>query len=245
MQKIVIVGATSAIATAVARKFAERNATLYLFARNQEKLSSLAADLRVRGATDVHTSYFEASDLSSHKTLATKARDTLGELDMVLIAFGTLPDQNTCEENPDKSVESFSLNATSTISCLEHFAKVMAEQANGTLAVITSVAGDRGRRSNYIYGSAKSATSTYVEGLQMRFSHSDLHILDIRPGFVVSPMTESFEKNALWAEPNQIADGIIKAAIEKKRVVYLPFFWRWIMAIIKRLPFSVISRLKI
>jgi len=245
MKRVVIVGATSAIAIAVARKLSEEHASLFLLARNEDKLSSLASDLKVRGASDVHTGDFEASDLNSHKTLPKKVRDALGEVDIVLIAFGTLPDQNICEEDPDKSAEFFSLNATSTISCLEHFAKAMAEQTHGTLAVITSVAGDRGRRSNYVYGSAKSAVSTYAEGLQMRFANTELQILDIRPGFVISPMTERFEKNALWAEPKQIADGIIKAIEQRKRVVYLPFFWRWIMAAIKSLPFFVMSRLKI
>ena len=245
MKNIVIVGATSGIAIAFARKFSEQKANLFLFARDDEKLSRITADLRVRGAQNVYKDYFDATETGSHKNLAGIAKDVLGSIDIVLIAFGTLPDQILCEEDPASAVSAFSLNATSTISCLGYFAQALADQEYGTLAVITSVAGDRGRRSNYIYGAAKSAISTFLQGLQMRFADTQIHVLDVRPGFVITQMTEAFEKNALWAEPSQIADGIAKAIERKKRLVYLPFYWRWIMLVIRLLPFAIIRRLNI
>ncbi|MBA0386371.1 SDR family oxidoreductase [Stenotrophomonas maltophilia] len=243
MQKILIIGATSAIAESVARLYAARAAALYLVGRSAGKLDAIAADLRVRGAQHVHTGVLDVNDVAAHGALLDNAWAALGGIDTVLIAHGTLPDQAACDASVDLSLREFATNGTSTIALAAALAQRL--QSGASLAVISSVAGDRGRASNYLYGSAKAAVTGYLSGLGQRLRPAGINVLVIKPGFVDTPMTAAFKKGALWATPDKVAAGILKAIGKRKAVAYLPGFWWAIMMIIKNIPEFVFRRIKL
>lgn len=245
MQKILIIGATSAIAKATARCFAERGDQLYLLARDQERLRDLANDLSIRGANTVTYALFDAQALEQHQHLLDQAIAELDGLDMVLVAHGTLSDQPACEQSIELTLQELHINALSVITLLTPLANYFEQQQHGCIAVISSVAGDRGRQSNYIYGTAKGAVSIFLQGLRNRLAKSGVYVLTIKPGFVNTPMTAVFKKGALWAEPETIAAGIIKAINKQKDVVYLPVWWRYIMLIIRAIPERIFKRLSL
>lgn len=245
MQKILIIGATSAMAEATARRYAAQGAVFYLLARNPERLQALAADLKIRGAQAADYALFDACDQASHAQTLQTARDVLGDFDIVLIAHGTLGDQKACEQDVNLTLKEMDTNALSVISLLTLLAPVMEAQGQGTLAVISSVAGDRGRQSNYVYGAAKGMVSLFMQGLRNRLDRHGVQVLTIKPGFTDTPMTAAFPKGPLWASPETIAAGIEKAIAARKDVVYLPGFWRWIMLIIKLVPERVFKGLSL
>lgn len=244
MKNIVIIGASSAIAQETAKIFAERKARLFLVARNAEKLNALAKDLKVRGAESVESATFEASDYNQHETLSANIQQKMGSVDFVLLAQGDLPDQIQGQKDFSVVSNSTAVNFLSLCSFLTFFANFMEKQGHGTLAAISSVAGDRGRKSNYIYASAKAGLDAFLSGLRARLLKSGVRVLNIKPGFVDTPMTAHIQpKGALWATPEVIARGIVRAAEKNKSTVYLPFFWRYIMAIIKSLPSFIFNRM--
>jgi decaprenylphospho-beta-D-erythro-pentofuranosid-2-ulose 2-reductase len=245
MKKVPIIGATSAIAEATARLFAARGDSLYLVGRNAERLQTMAADLVIRGASAVDTQVLNANSLREHRRVLEQAQNQLGRVDIALIAHGTLPDQKACEQNFGLALRELNTNAISVISMLTQLANTMEAQGSGTLAVIGSVAGDRGRQSNYVYGSAKGMVATFTQGLRNRLHKSGVQVLLIKPGFVDTPMTADFDKSPLWAQPQDIAEGIIKGIDKNKSEIYLPFFWRYIMLIIKMIPEKIFVRLSL
>lgn len=236
MQKILIIGATSAIATATARRFASRGDSLYLLARNEELLKDMASDLEIRGANRVAYAPFEANDFKQHPAIIDAAIQSLDGIDVVLIAYGTLGDQETCEKSFDLTLQELNTNAISVISLLTHLANYFENQGHGNIIVISSVAGDRGRQSNYIYGTAKGAISIFLQGLRNRLHKNGVHVMTVKPGFVDTPMTADLKKGVLWVSPKVIAQGIENALAKKKDVVYLPAWWRLIMYIITSIP---------
>lgn len=243
MSRILVIGATSAIAHAVARKYASLGAQLVLVARDDKKLADCAADLRVRGAQRVDTLQADANDFAVQPAWIARAFDALQRVDVVLIAHGTLSDQNHCQQSVDALLQEFNTNALSAMTILTDIANRLEKQGHGTIAVISSVAGDRGRASNYVYGSAKAAVTTFLSGLRGRLQKAGVQVLTIKPGFVDTPMTAAFKKGVLWATPDQIADGIVHAIQKRRDVVYLPWFWRYIMLIICHIPELVFKRL--
>ncbi|WP_448140759.1 SDR family oxidoreductase [Stenotrophomonas sepilia] len=243
MQKILIIGATSAIAESVARLYAARGAALYLAGRSAGKLDTIAADLRVRGAQRAEHGVLDVNDVAAHGALLDTAWSTLGGIDTVLIAHGTLPDQAACDASVDLSLREFATNGTSTIALATALAQRL--QSGATLAVISSVAGDRGRASNYLYGSAKAAVTAYLSGLGQRLRPAGVNVLVIKPGFVDTPMTAAFKKGALWATPDKVAAGILRAIGKRRAVAYLPGFWWAIIMIIKNIPEFVFRRIKL
>lgn len=245
MQKILIIGATSAIAEACAKRFAAQGHSLYLLARNSSKLESLTQDLRVRGATAVHCASFEANALETHQTLLEQVKTELNGLDRVLIAHGTLSDQQACEQSVELTLQELQTNALSVIALLTLLANHFEQQRHGSIAVIGSVAGDRGRQSNYIYGTAKGALGIFLQGLRNRLHKSGVQVLTIKPGFVDTPMTASFPKGPLWATPEKVAADIDKAIEKNKDVLYTPGFWLLIMLIIKSVPERLFKRLSL
>ncbi|UPG86536.1 SDR family oxidoreductase [Luteibacter aegosomatis] len=244
MQKILIIGATSAIAEATARIYARRGAKLHLIARNQERLEVIAADLSARGASVTHEQ-LDVNELARHEAVVAHALNILGGWDVVLLAHGTLPDQARCEADADVAIREFNTNATSTIALLTVIANRMQSARSGSLAVISSVAGDRGRSSNYLYGSAKAAVNAFMSGLDQRLAKYGVRVTTIKPGFVDSPMTKDFKKGPLWAKPEQVAKGIVKAIEKGRPVAYLPWFWAGIMLVIRTIPTSVFRRLSL
>jgi short-subunit dehydrogenase len=245
MSNILILGATSAIAKHTARLFAADEHNLYLVARNEDKLSSMKQDMLVRGAKDVNYESLDLADDKQHEKLISRVTETMGSIDTVLIAYGTLADQNISSENYTNTLKELQINCLSVISLLTILANQLEQQKSGSIAVITSPSGDRGRQSNYIYGTAKGALTIFLQGLRNRLTKSNVHVLTIKPGFVDTPMTKDFKKGFLWVNPDVISKGIYNAIKKKKEVVYLPFFWRYIMFIITSIPEKIFKHLKL
>lgn len=245
LRKILIIGANSAIAKATARLYAQANDSLFLLGRDVKQLAMLKADLEVRGAASVDFARFDALQFASHEALIEQAVDALGHIDIVLISHGSLPDQSLCERDFDAALEAFNINALSVISLLTHVSRILVQQQNACIAVVTSVAGVRGRQSNFVYGAAKAMVSTYLQGLRGRLFPHNVNVVDIKPGFVDSPMTAHLSKGALWAMPDQIAERIVRGIEKKHTTVYAPGFWRLIMIIVSSVPEFVFKRLKI
>ena len=245
MRRILIFGATSAQAEATARLFAKDGSRFFLVARDQGKLAVVADDLHLRGAVKVAVAAADALDFERHPALVDEAFEVLSGLDVVLIAHGTLPDQKSCERSFAATRREFDINALGVMSLLIHIANRFERQGFGTIGVISSVAGDRGRQSNYVYGAAKGAVSIFMQGLRNRLHSHGVNVLTVKPGFVDTPMTAAFPKSILWARPQQVARGIYAAIEKKKDVVYLPWFWSPIMRVIRGLPEALFKRLRL
>jgi decaprenylphospho-beta-D-erythro-pentofuranosid-2-ulose 2-reductase len=243
VRRVLIMGATSAIAQASARLLAARADALYLVGRRADALEEIAADLKARGAGQVAFEALDANDLASHQPMLARAAQALSGLDTVLVAYGTLSDQKACEASADLTVHELTTNAISTVALLTLIAQQFEQQKSGTIAVISSVAGDRGRASNYVYGSAKALVTAFLSGLRQRLSKSGVAVITIKPGFVDTPMTAAFPKGALWAKPQTVAAGIVRAIDRSATVVYLPAFWWPIMTIIRAIPERIFSRI--
>jgi decaprenylphospho-beta-D-erythro-pentofuranosid-2-ulose 2-reductase len=244
---VLIIGASSAIAQSVAQIYAEEGGRLFLVARDAARLDVIADDLRVRGARQVDTLAADLLEHDRHPEIIEAALDAMPELDIVLIAHGVLPDQELCQASAESALESIDVNFLSVVSLLTPLANRLEERGGGTIAVISSVAGDRGRQSNYVYGAAKGALDAFLQGLRNRLSKSGVHVLTIKPGFVATPMTAHIEGRSgpLWASPDDIAEGIVKAIDKEKNVVYLPGFWALIMLVIRSIPESIFKKLSL
>jgi decaprenylphospho-beta-D-erythro-pentofuranosid-2-ulose 2-reductase len=245
MKRILIVGATSAIAAATARDFAARGDTLFLVARNANQLRALADDLRVRGATIAGTAPMDALDLAGLSGIVDNAIHGLGGLEAVLIAHGTLSDQQQCSTSVALLEQEFGVNALSVMALSLRAAYHFSREGRGVLAVISSVAGDRGRQSNFIYGSAKAAVSAFLSGLGQQLHKRGVAVVTVKPGFVSTPMTAGFKQGALWASPARVARDIVRAMDRGKPVLYTPWFWRPIMFVIRSVPETIFRRLKL
>jgi len=245
LRKVLIFSATSAIAQATARLFAAEEDRLFLVARDADKLRSVADDLEARGAGRIVTAVMDALEYDRHAAIVDEAKVALNGLDTVLIAHGTLPNQKACESSFDMTREALEVNAVSAISLLTHIANLFEQQSRGSIAVISSVAGDRGRQSNYVYGAAKGTVSIFLQGLRNRLHQSGVQVLTIEPGFVDTPMTAKLSKGPLWVTPDIIAHGIMKGIRKGHDRIYLPGFWRWIMLVIRNIPESLFKRMKL
>ena len=246
MRNIVIIGATSAIAEAVARRFAATGARFYLVGRNAERLAAIARDVEIRSGQPVAQECLDLDRIAEHPALLERVHQALGSIDVALIAHGALPDQQICQQSVTATLAALHTNALSVISLATLLANDFEARRRGTLIAISSVAGDRGRQSNYVYGAAKGMVSLFLQGLRNRLSSKGAQVITVKPGFVDTPMTAAFEKKGLlWAQPDQIAQGIVAATDRGWNEVYLPWFWRWIMLIIIHIPESLFKRLKL
>ena len=243
MKNLLVLGATSAIAQAYVNRVADQCEKVMLVARDGEKLGHITSHVSAISDAMVTPVESDLADVSEHEKLLASAVDTLGSIDCVLIAYGQLTDQKRCIDEPQYALEQFNLNGTSTISLSLYLAGHLAQQGSGTLAVIGSVAGDRGRKSNYCYGAAKGAVDSFLSGLRAELLSSNVNVLNIKPGFVDTPMTSEFKKGFLWRSADFVAGDIDKAVVKGKSVVYTPWFWRFIMLIIKCIPEVIFKRL--
>ncbi len=257
MRRVAIFGATSAIAEATARLFAAEGASLFLVARNPDKLHAVAADLRLRGAARVACAIADLAAFDPHAGLAAfdrhaglaaEASAALDGLDGALIAYGTLGDQAESERDAQAMQRQLATNFLSAVSLLQSLAAVMGE---GTIAAIGSVAGDRGRQSNYVYGAAKGGLRVFAQGLRHRLAGRGVAVVLIEPGFVDTPMTAGIAKGgalgrALWAKPERVARDIHRAMrTGGPAILYTPWFWRWIMLAVRLLPDAVFNRTRL
>lgn len=244
-QNILIIGASSGIAEAFARRYAVQGNKFYLVARNEEKLKLIANDLLIRGAEQVRYLLLDANDYNTLSEKIAIVWDAFGHVDIALIAYGTLPEQALTETDISYAVREFRNNCESVIVCLTAIASRFQSQSKGVIAVIGSVAGDRGRASNHLYGSAKSAVDVFASGLRARLFPSGVHVLVIKPGFVDTPMTKDLQlPQVLVASADQVAVDIIKAIKNKSDVLYTPWFWKYIMQVIRWLPGFIFKRMK-
>lgn len=243
--RVFIAGATSAIAQATARILARRGASFYLVARDASKLQSVRADLLARGARSVDSAVADLDDLSRHATLADDAMRALDGLDVAFIAHGVLPDQRECEASFARTLAALHTNFVSAASLAAQFANRLEPLKGGAIVVIGSVAGDRGRQSNYVYGSAKGALAVFMQGLRHRLRRSGVRVITVKPGFVDTPMTRAFRKGPLWASPERVGRGIVAAIDRGGGDVYLPGFWRTIMWVIRSVPEKIFLRTRL
>jgi len=238
----VILGATSALGQAVARLLLAEGERLVLVARDAEKLTIVADDLRARGGT-VETRVHDLDNIQSHAALV----GDLDDADAFWLFYGTLPDQAACEQDWEVAAAALHTNFTSAASLLSRFGEVCEKRGKGALIVVTSVAGDRGRKSNYFYGTAKGALTLFCQGLRNRLAASGVQVLTVKPGFIDTPMTAALEKSPaiLWATPDRVARDIVRARKSGKDELYTPWFWRYILLIICAIPERFFKRLSL
>jgi decaprenylphospho-beta-D-erythro-pentofuranosid-2-ulose 2-reductase len=206
----------------------------------------IAADLKVRGALDIQFESLDILEPSTFSSIIDKATLFLGKIDIVLIAPGILPVQADCETDINQLIQQINLNGTYQIALAQLFANKLKDQQSGTLAVISSPAGDRGRQSNYIYGAAKGALSIFAQGARNSLNKKGVHVLVIKPSFVITPMTSEFDRSGpLWVKLEIIADAIVSAVDKKNNSIYAPKIWFFIMTIIKFIPETIFKRLSL
>jgi len=240
---VLILGATSDIAFACAGLWAKQGARIMLAGRNTEELSRKAADLKVRFQADASIHYFDARDFGSHNAFY---QNLPVVPDIILCAFGYLGNQEKACTDWAEALTILESNYTGAVSILNIVAENMIQNKKGGIIGISSVAGERGRMSNYHYGSAKAGFTAYLSGLRNRLAHEGLHVLTVNPGFVRTRMTEGLPLPApLTAEPEQVAKAILSAWKSKKNVLYTLWMWKWIMLIIKSIPEGIFKKLKL
>lgn len=243
MKHILVLGATSAIAQAFCRARATTGTHFWLMGRNEARMRIVADDLLARGAAAADVRAIEPGNFSSLKTAVEEGFRVNGRFDLFLAAQGSLPSQDLCEGDPRLLTEFFQSSAVDVMQAALIVADKFERQGDGACVILGSVAGDRGRRTNYVYGAAKSALETFCEGLRQRLEPASSVIL-VKPGPVDTPMTAHLQKNALFSSPEKVAAIILSAIQRRAAVVYAPFYWRWIMMLIKNLPRRLVKRLR-
>ena len=243
-ETVLILGATSAIARATAAAFAARGAALYLASRDTDELRRIAADLRLRYGVAVHYGLFDAEAVETHEAFLQTVIEAMPELSGVVLAFGYLGDVQAARDFK-VGAKIIASNFTGAASILSHYANYFEPLKRGFIIGISSVAGDRGRQSNYVYGAAKGALSLYLQGLRNRLFASGVRVITIKPGFVDTAMTFGLPGLFLVASPQNIGERIVGVLDKSADVVYLPWFWRYIMLIIKHIPEPLFKRLKL
>lgn len=244
LQRVAVFGATSAMAQQTVRLLAARGADLFLVARDAARLEAVAADARIRGAR-VTAAQADLDDARRHGELLDGAAAALGGLDAVLVAHGVLADSDACEADPALAARVLVTDLLSPVLLCEQAAARLSARGAGTIVAISSVAGDRGRQSNYVYGSAKGGLSVYLAGLRNRLFRRGVHVVTVKPGFVDSPMTAHVPKNPLFAPPSAVAHAIVRAVERRRDVVYVPGFWRAIMWVIRQVPETIFKKLSL
>ena len=247
-QRILVLGATSGIAEATIRIWANRGESLFLIGRNPERLNAVAADARTRGAHFVETAVADLDNTAQHPELLAHAINALGGLDVAYVAVGVLGDQSRAERNFADTGHILHTNLVAPASLLTWLANYCAQRHSGTLAVLTSVAGERGRKSNYIYGSSKAGLSVFVDGLRNRVDREGVRVITIKPGPVKTAMTEGMRGESKFADVNKVAATIVKSIDKGPKgadVLYVPGIWRIIMAVIRIIPERVFKKMNL
>lgn len=244
-RRILVLGATSGIAEACIRLWANRGDALYLVARNADKLAVVAADARTRGASHIGTAVANLDDTGAHAEVLAHAINSLGGLDVAFLALGVLGDQSDAERNFATADQILHTNFVAPVSLLTWLANYTAQRRAGTLAVLSSVAGERGRKSNYVYGSSKAGLTAFVDGLRNRIDREGVRVMTIKPGPVKTAMTEGMKGSAKFADVEVVAASLVKAIDKGTDVVYVPGIWRVIMAVIRAIPESIFKKLNL
>jgi len=242
---VLILGATSAIASALAREFASHKFDLVLGGRDREELSALASDLSLRYGVRAGVLPFDALEAKTHAaSLRSFLSEADGALEGAVVCMGYLGDQAKGQSDWEEARLTLETNFTGCVSALNVLANHFELKRAGFICAISSVAGDRGRQSNYLYGAAKAGLSTYLQGLRNRLFPAHVKVITVKPGFVDTHMTYGRPGLFLLASPESVAKGIFRAIVKGKDVVYLPWFWRPIMLIVQSIPEAIFKRLR-
>lgn len=244
-KKILVLGATSGIAEATCRIWAAEGARLFLVARNGNKLAAVAADLKTRGASYVDTAVADLDDTTQHATLLAHAINSLAGMDVAYLAHGILGEQLQGEQEFGHAAQILHTNFIAPVSLLTWLANYCVPRHTGVIAVLSSVAGDRGRKSNYVYGSSKAGLSAFLGGLRNRIDREGVTVLTIKPGPTKTAMTATMPKSEKFADPDAVAKSIVAAIAAKRDQLYVPFIWAPIMLIIRNIPERVFKKLNL
>jgi decaprenylphospho-beta-D-erythro-pentofuranosid-2-ulose 2-reductase len=242
---VLVVGATSSIARALAGKLAARGARLHLAGRNAFEVSRIASDLRVRHGATVTWTAFDATDRADLESLVANSERVLGRIDTAVIALGELGDQGLAERDGNHAAQTMWTNFTAPMLICMELANRLAAQRSGRMVALLSVAGDRGRRSNYVYGSAKGGLDLFLQGLRSRLHQCGVAVTTVRLGFVDTKMTFGMAGLFLVAAPEAVAAAVLRAADRRADVVYVPWFWRPVMFAVRSVPERFFKRLAI
>jgi short-subunit dehydrogenase len=242
-QFALILGANSDIARAIAHRYAKEGYHLQLAARKSERLEADVNDLQIRYGISAQALEFEARDYASHPAFYQGLSPKPG---LVFCVFGYLGDQETAQTDWNMAAEILETNFNGAVSILHQAGNEMEKLGRGTIVGISSVAGDRGRASNYYYGSAKAGFSAFLSGLRNRLAKKGVHVLTVKPGFVDTAMTEGLDlPPLLTAKPEQVANDVFRAVSKKKNIIYTKWMWKWIMLIIRNIPEGIFKKLKL
>ncbi len=243
MNSVLLIGATSDIAKATAEEYASRGFDLILSARDKDSLEKVSQDLRIRHQVRVATIVLDVLDIENHE----KVLNSIEELPNISIVYvGYLGDQEVAQKEMSEAAKIINVNFTAIVSVCNFLANQYESKGEGELVVFSSVAGERGRQSNYLYGSAKAGLNAYLSGLRNRLSRTGVHVMTVLPGFMATKMTEGLNlPGVLTAQPSEVAKSLVKAIDRRKNVVYIKWVWRYIMMIIKNIPEPIFKKLSL
>jgi short-subunit dehydrogenase len=244
-RKILVLGATSGIAEATCRIWATQGASLFLVARNAEKLAAVAQDLRTRGASYVDTAVADLDDTDKHPALLAHAVNSLTGMDIAYLAHGILGDQAEAEQDFNAAAQILYTNLMAPVSLLTWLSNFCVQRHAGTLAVISSVAGDRGRKTNYLYGASKAGLSAFLAGLRNRIDREGVTVLTIKPGPIRTAMTAAMPNSEKFADVDSVAESIVSAIDKRKDVLYVPFQWQPIMFVVRNIPERIFKKMNL
>jgi len=244
LKKVVVLGATSGIALAAQKQLARLGCEMLLVARFPQRLAAVQADLLVRGAKQVLTYSADLASIESHADVFDFVCRSFSGYDTVLLAYGSMHEQKESEGSIDTLLEEVHVNYVSAAAILTLFAADLEQRRSGCIAAITSVAGDRGRRSNYVYGSAKGALSIFLQGLRCRLHPAGVKVMTIKPGPTQTAMTDHLSSVTRFADPEAVARDIVRA-LERRApdVLYTPKVWRYVMSAVEHIPETIFKRL--
>ena len=246
MNNILVFGASSKLAEEAVKHIKGVNLNVMLAGPTESKINTVKAHLKTLNPEVNYQSYIiDALDYDKHQAMYDHTINEFGGLDTVIIAHGTLPDNEEIRKSQEKSIKEFNINCVSVISLCTIAANYFEKQKNGTIAVISSVAGERGRQSNYIYGSAKAGVSAYLQGLRNRMFEFGVSVVTIKPGMVRTPMTSNLPDSPLFAKAEKVGKEIYDGIRKRKDVVYTPAYWKLLMTIIKLIPEGIFKKLKL
>jgi short-subunit dehydrogenase len=244
VKRVIVLGATSGIALEVQRQLAERACELLLVARSRERLAQLSADLRLRGAPQVLVYPADLADIVQHAAVFDFASRAFPDFDTVLLSYGSMPDQKAASTSVPVLSQELQVNFVSAAAVLTLFAADLERRRTGCIAAISSVAGDRGRRSNYVYGSGKGGLSLFLQGLRSRLYPAGVRVVTIKPGPVRTPMTDQLPNSGHFADPRRVARDIVRGLEGRSpEILYTPAIWRYIMLVVRLIPEPFFKRL--
>jgi decaprenylphospho-beta-D-erythro-pentofuranosid-2-ulose 2-reductase len=244
VQSVLVLGGTSDIALAIARKVvARRGARVVLAARNPVACEAAVNELKQAGASEVHCVPFDGTDFATHEIFVRSTFDRFGDFDLVIVAFGVLGDQARAERDRAAAVDIVQTNYTGTVSVTVPLVDRLRNQGHGTLVLLSSVAGERVRRANFVYGSSKAGIDGYYQGLSAALAASGVHVMIVRPGFVHSKMTTGMKAAPLSVTPDEVADAVVRGIARGRDIVWVPPAMRYVMMVLRHLPAAVFRRL--